>query len=91
MEIETGLGDALFKVALFVLVQALVYLILSKSSDIFSKNPVRSASFKPARSVSVRRIIATLADMPSGGEASPSPKDMVLQRKNDRTAHEHTS
>ncbi|KAI8545692.1 hypothetical protein RHMOL_Rhmol07G0059100 [Rhododendron molle] len=54
MEIETGLGDLLFKVVLFVLVQALVYLILSKSSDIFSKNRVRSASFKPARSVSIR-------------------------------------
>ncbi|KAG5538972.1 hypothetical protein RHGRI_019501 [Rhododendron griersonianum] len=54
MEIETGLGDVLLKVVLFVLVQALVYLILSKSSDIFSKNPVRSASFKLARSVSIR-------------------------------------
>ncbi|KAG5538977.1 hypothetical protein RHGRI_019506 [Rhododendron griersonianum] len=91
MEIETGLGDVLLKVVLFVLVQALVYLILSKSSDIFSKNPVRSASFKPARSVNIRRIVAALADVPSGGEASPSSKDMVLQTKNDRTAHEHTS
>ncbi|KAJ0038375.1 hypothetical protein Pint_24120 [Pistacia integerrima] len=41
----------LIKVLMFAIVQALVYLILSKSSNIFSKsNYKRSHSFKPARS-----------------------------------------
>lgn len=81
MMIEEWLNhDMLMKVALFGVVQALVYLILSKSSSIFSKNKkmIRSSSssFKPARSVSIRRMLAVLQDMPSGGEPSPSPKDM---------------
>ncbi|KAG6512411.1 uncharacterized protein LOC121976673 [Zingiber officinale] len=65
-------SDVLTKVALFALVQALVYLILSKSSTIFSDDRVRrSLSFRPARSVSVRRWLALLSDMPAGGEISP--------------------
>ncbi|CAI9103243.1 OLC1v1001694C2 [Oldenlandia corymbosa var. corymbosa] len=64
-------GGILFKVGLFVLVQALVYLILSQSSSVFSKTQ-RSFSFKPARSISIRRMAAALADMPAGGEPSPT-------------------
>ncbi|XP_022147203.1 uncharacterized protein LOC111016209 [Momordica charantia] len=57
--------------AVFFLVQILVYLILSKSSDVFSKNTKRSLSFRHVRSLSIRRILAALSDVPSGGEPSP--------------------
>ncbi|KAL5833994.1 hypothetical protein ACOSQ3_017668 [Xanthoceras sorbifolium] len=72
MELELSLvDDALMKIAIFVLVQVLVYLILSNSSDIFSKNRMmRSLSFKPARSVSIHRILAAISDIPPGGEAA---------------------
>ncbi|KAK2975614.1 hypothetical protein RJ640_023546 [Escallonia rubra] len=64
--------DILLKVALFVLVQALVYLILSNSSDVFSSSKIqKSLSFRLARSVSIRRMLAAISDMPEGGEASP--------------------
>lgn len=73
MEImSSSLGDMLVKVALFFLVQALVYLILSNSSNIFSKTVKRSHSFRPARSISIRRMLAVLSDMPPEGEPSPS-------------------
>ncbi|KAI9196010.1 hypothetical protein LWI28_020240 [Acer negundo] len=73
MELELSLTeDILLKIGVFVLVQVLVYLILSNSSNIFSKNKMmRSHSFKPARSVSIRRILAAISDIPPGGEASP--------------------
>lgn len=75
MEIESlALGDMLVKVVMFFLVQALVYLILSKSSNIFSKTVKRSNSFRPARSVSIRRILAFLSDLPPESEPSPSSK-----------------
>lgn len=74
MEIS-HLEGVLATAALFVLVQILVYLILSKSSDVFSKNAERSFSFRQVRSLSVRRILAALSDLPSGGEASPSPSE----------------
>lgn len=68
-----GRRKVVMKGTLFVIVQALIYLILSNSSDVFSKTKmVRSFSFKPARSVSIRRMFAAIADMPAGGEASPS-------------------
>ena len=76
MEFE---GSILVKVGLFALVQALVYLILSKSSNIFSKTQ-RSYSFKTARSLSIRRIAAALADLPAGGEASPTSKDLTSSK-----------
>lgn len=61
------------KVAIFFMVQALVYLILSKSSSIFSNSDLkRTHSFRPARSVSIRRFLTALADMPTGGEFSPA-------------------
>ncbi|KAH7683759.1 hypothetical protein IHE45_05G203600 [Dioscorea alata] len=66
-----GLQDVLLKIGVFVLVQALVYLILTKSSNIFSSTKtMRSLSFRPARSVSVRRMLALLSDLPP----EPSPK-----------------
>ncbi|GLT82366.1 hypothetical protein SLE2022_007490 [Rubroshorea leprosula] len=64
--------DVLMKIVLFVVVQALVYLILSKSSNIFSDDKkMRSLSFKPARSVSIRRMLAAISDLPQGSEPSP--------------------
>ncbi|CAJ1958329.1 unnamed protein product [Sphenostylis stenocarpa] len=71
---EISLGDTLIKVAVFILVQALVYLILSNSSNIFSKNIKRANSFRPARSLSIRRMMALISDFPPEGEPSPSPK-----------------
>ncbi|MED6170764.1 hypothetical protein PIB30_034243 [Stylosanthes scabra] len=73
-KMESNLGDMLLKVAVFFVVQALVYLILSNSSNLFSKNIKRTHSFKPARSVSVRRMLALLSDFPAEGEPSPSSK-----------------
>ncbi|XP_057457301.1 uncharacterized protein LOC130748157 [Lotus japonicus] len=69
---ESSLGDMLLKVAMFFVVQALVYLILSSSSNIFSKDMKRSNSFRPARSVSIRRMLAFISDFPPE-EAEPSP------------------
>ncbi|OWM69250.1 uncharacterized protein LOC116211691 [Punica granatum] len=66
-------ASTLAKVAVFLVVQALVCLILLNSSDLFSRNKMsRSFSFKPARSVSIRRILAVISDLPLGGEPSPS-------------------
>ncbi|GAU50554.1 hypothetical protein TSUD_281280 [Trifolium subterraneum] len=79
---DSSLGDMLVKVAMFFLVQALVYLILSNSSNIFSKDIKRSSSFKPARSVSIRRMLAYLSDFPPEGEPSPttmSPQSQITQ------------
>ncbi|KAL7204182.1 hypothetical protein ACSBR2_017285 [Camellia fascicularis] len=75
MAIEISLGDMLVKVVVFMVVQALVYIILSRSSNIFSKSEMGSPRFKRARSVSFRRFLAALADMPPGGEPSPSSKN----------------
>ncbi|XP_028799718.1 uncharacterized protein LOC114755015 [Neltuma alba] len=72
MELAMSLGDVLLKVGLFFLVQALVYLILTSSSNIFSKSGGRSQSFRTARSLSIRRILAVLSDQPA--EPSPSAK-----------------
>uniref|UniRef100_J3MXY5 Uncharacterized protein n=1 Tax=Oryza brachyantha TaxID=4533 RepID=J3MXY5_ORYBR len=60
---------ALVKVGVFVLVQALVYLILAQSSAVFSRT--KAPCPRPARSVSVRRMLAVLSDLPAGGEPSP--------------------
>ncbi|OIT08403.1 hypothetical protein A4A49_23326 [Nicotiana attenuata] len=76
MEIDENM---LIKIGLFALVQALVYLILSNSSNIFSKTQ-RSYSFKTVRSLSIRRIAAALADLPAGGEASPTSKDLTSSK-----------
>ena len=81
------LGDELVKVAVFAVVQALVYLILRKSSDVFTpgKTAARSFSFRPMRSMSVRRVLAAFSDVPVGvpepedgaGAAAPSPSPVV--------------
>jgi len=69
METEPELQAALVKVGVFVLVQALVYLILSQSSSVFSRT--KSLGLRPARSASARRMLALLADLPLAGEPSP--------------------
>ncbi|XP_054791018.1 uncharacterized protein LOC129296440 [Prosopis cineraria] len=74
MEFVMSLGDMLVKVALFFLVQALVYLILSNSSNIFSNTVTRSTTFRTARSASIRRILAVLSDQPIEAEPSPSSR-----------------
>lgn len=81
--ISPELRDALTKVAVFVLVQGLVYLILRKSSNVFSKdNKLRSLSFRPMRSMSVRRLLAPLSDVPVGtDEPSPSPSLSSASRR----------
>lgn len=67
-------GDDMINVSIFAMVQALVYLILSTSSSVFSKSNTmkRLHSFRSARSMSISRILAVLQDMPAGGEMSPS-------------------
>ncbi|RRT70844.1 hypothetical protein BHE74_00034785 [Ensete ventricosum] len=59
--------------SLFVLVQALVYFILSNSSDVFSSTKTRSFSLRTARSGSLRCMLALFSDLPSDGEPSPRP------------------
>ena len=78
--VSPELGDALAKVAVFALVQALVYLILRKSSDVFApgRTTARSLSFRPMRSMSVRRVLAAFSDVPvgipvDGGAGAPAP------------------
>ncbi|KZV47221.1 hypothetical protein F511_07644 [Dorcoceras hygrometricum] len=70
---DLQIGSILLKVALFIIVQALVFFILSKSSNVFSKTQ-RTHSFKTARSLSIRRWAAALADIPAGSELSPSTR-----------------
>ncbi|KAL7199256.1 hypothetical protein ACSBR2_021527 [Camellia fascicularis] len=75
MALEISWENTLTKVAMFLLVQALVYLILSNSSNIFSKSKMmRSLSCKSANSGSIYKILALISDMPQGGEASPFHK-----------------
>ncbi|AQL01271.1 uncharacterized protein [Zea mays] len=80
---ELLLGDALLKVAVFAVVQALVYLILRKSSGVFAPAAgmtARSFSFRPMRSMSVRRVLAAFSDVPVGvpesEDRAPSPSPM---------------
>ncbi|XP_031492545.1 uncharacterized protein LOC116259071 [Nymphaea colorata] len=63
-------GDVLLRAGLFLVVQALVYLILKKSSSFFERTVSRSSSFRTVRSVSIRRMVALLSDLPAG---EPSP------------------
>ncbi|KAF7037852.1 hypothetical protein CFC21_048135 [Triticum aestivum] len=73
--ITTELRGALAKVAVFLLVQGLVYLILTNSSDVFSKDnkKLRSLSFRSMRSMSVRRVLAPFSDVPVGTDEPSSP------------------
>ncbi|KAE8657565.1 putative Peroxidase superfamily protein [Hibiscus syriacus] len=70
MEVEMSL----VRIFMFVVVQALVYLILSNSSHLFShdKNMATSLSFKPPRSLSIHRVLTSISDFPQGVEPSPS-------------------
>ncbi|KQJ90455.1 uncharacterized protein LOC100821640 [Brachypodium distachyon] len=77
MELEMGSHAALIKVGVFVLVQALVYLILAQSSGVFSR--AKSHGLRPARSLSARGMVALLSDMPLGGEPSPRAVSGVEQ------------
>lgn len=77
MEVEASLAEILIKVAMFVLVQVLVYAILSNSSNIFSKDKTRSFSFKPARSLSIRGFLDAISDIPLGS-SEPSPLSRAL-------------
>ncbi|KAL8157958.1 hypothetical protein AgCh_002600 [Apium graveolens] len=65
--------DTLVKMTLFVIVQALVYFILTNSSDVFStKKMIRSLSFKPPQNISLRRMLSAISEVPESGEESPS-------------------
>ena len=78
--ISPELRDVLAKVAVFLLVQGLVYLILNNSSDVFSKSKrLRSLSFRPKRSMSARRVLAPLSYVPVGTDYdSPSPSPSLF-------------
>ncbi|XP_021734849.1 uncharacterized protein LOC110701519 [Chenopodium quinoa] len=68
--------DMLINLGLFLAVQALVYLILTNSSNVFSKNKnLRSFSFKRTRSSSVRNLLSLISDMPSVS----TPRDQGLR------------
>ncbi|KAI3717278.1 hypothetical protein L1987_68798 [Smallanthus sonchifolius] len=84
-------GDTLLKIGLFVLVQVLVYLILSSSSNIFSKTApsLRANSFRRVQSVSIRQMMAALSDLPDGGETSPSIKGSKSLKRQDSITTSH--
>uniref|UniRef100_A0ACD5Y916 Uncharacterized protein n=1 Tax=Avena sativa TaxID=4498 RepID=A0ACD5Y916_AVESA len=69
-EMVASQHGALLKVGMFVLVQALVYLILAQSSSVFSSTKTLG-KLRPSRSLSARRMVALLSDMPLAGEPSP--------------------
>ncbi|KAL8542433.1 hypothetical protein ACS0TY_003337 [Phlomoides rotata] len=68
---DSSVGGMVLKVGLFILVQGLVYVILTQSSNVFS-NVQRSNSFKTVRSLSIRRWAAALSDIPAGSDDSPT-------------------
>ena len=49
---------------------------------------MKSFSFKPARSVSIRRMFAAIADMPPGGEQSPSSSSRGMRSFSFSTSEE---
>ncbi|OEL15831.1 hypothetical protein BAE44_0023150, partial [Dichanthelium oligosanthes] len=67
----------------------LVYLILHSSSNIFSKDgTLRSLSFRPMHSMSVRRVLAPLSDVPIvTDEPSTSPSLSSVASRH-RASHE---
>ncbi|URE39085.1 hypothetical protein MUK42_35274 [Musa troglodytarum] len=67
---SSELNGVLGKLAAFLLVQALVCVILIKSSSVFSSLPTRSVSFRRIRSASIRRLLAALSDLPAGDKPS---------------------
>ncbi|KAF6151752.1 hypothetical protein GIB67_010326 [Kingdonia uniflora] len=89
MVFEVESGDTLIKVGLFLLVQALVYFILTSSSNVFSTN-MRSFSFKRTSSTSMRRLLAAISDLPPGGEPSPlSRRDLQSPRGETSMANDY--
>ena len=88
METEPELQAALVKVGVFVLVQALVYLILSQSSSVFSRT--KSLGLRPARSASARRMLALLADLPLAGEPSRAARARSSPRSPPTTSSRRT-
>ncbi|CAN8311349.1 unnamed protein product [Cochlearia groenlandica] len=75
---DGSLEGRLMKVSIFGIVQALVYLILSKSSSVFAKSKTmkRGYSFRSTRSISFNRILEVFQDMPLGGGEIVSPSSM---------------
>ncbi|KAH7683743.1 hypothetical protein IHE45_05G202500 [Dioscorea alata] len=73
-------SDDLMKVGVFILVQALVYLILSSSSGLFSVAEVSSSiSSKNIQCQKIRRIfLDVLSDLPPNGEPSPRSLSPVI-------------
>uniref|UniRef100_A0A0D9V0A7 Uncharacterized protein n=1 Tax=Leersia perrieri TaxID=77586 RepID=A0A0D9V0A7_9ORYZ len=85
-ELQLEGHETLVKFAAFIVVQALVYLILSDFSGVFSgAGGSRSASFRRLleRSDSARLMAALLAEMPrliGGGEpSSPAGSQLLLR------------
>ncbi|KAK8517063.1 hypothetical protein V6N12_032263 [Hibiscus sabdariffa] len=80
MQVDMLMADSFLRILVFVIVQTLVYLILSNSSHIFSDAKMtRSFSFRPPRSLSICRVLASVSDLPQGVEPSPSPSSTVEQ------------
>uniref|UniRef100_A0A804KJU2 Uncharacterized protein n=1 Tax=Musa acuminata subsp. malaccensis TaxID=214687 RepID=A0A804KJU2_MUSAM len=76
-------GVVLGKLAAFLLVQALVCVILIKSSSVFSSLPTRSVSFRRIRSASIRRLLALLSDLPAGDEPSTASSNSETAKERD--------
>ncbi|GAB2286998.1 hypothetical protein Dimus_021384 [Dionaea muscipula] len=100
-DFEIPLADTLIKVAMFVLVQALVYLILSSSSNIFSSDDnknskmaaARSLSFRSSCSGSIRRISSLFSDLPElSSELLESSKVPLptIEKEHPLDAEEHS-
>ena len=73
-------SDDLMKVGVFILVQALVYLILSSSSDLFTVTKMSSSiKFKDIQSLKIRKVfLDVLSDLPPNGEPSPQSLSPVI-------------
>ncbi|KAG0458299.1 hypothetical protein HPP92_023456 [Vanilla planifolia] len=67
-------SELLLKVVVFAAVQLLIYLILSKSSDVFSTGEITGSShgFHPSSSNSIHRMLAAVSDLSATGEISSS-------------------
>lgn len=76
VEEESLVGEVVLKVIVFVMVQALVYLILSSSSNLFSNK--KSTSFEAMRSSSIARIFASISDFPQATDQPFSEEDRQL-------------
>ncbi|KAK9692411.1 hypothetical protein RND81_09G262200 [Saponaria officinalis] len=73
---EMSMLQIITHLGVFLIIQALVYIILTNSSNVFSKDKqLKSLTFKRARSLSIRRILSLVSDQPSepSPTALPSP------------------